>query len=684
MAFDGGRPALGRFLGTAGDPEIVLSDSLWRRRFAGDPGAVGRQVRVNGELMTIVGVAPPGFTFPQELRLSLGAAPELPQLWAPFERAAWATNRHMWTGELVVRLPPGRTMARFVSQVETIGRAFGRDHPDWSEYREAVVTPLEGELTATTRPVLQLLLGAVACVLLVACLNVANLLLARQTSRARDIALRVSLGAPRSRLVAHGLAEVLLLAPLGGALGVAFAYSAVAALRWLEPAELPRLDAIRIDPPILAFAAGITVLAAVIAAAAPVWRSTSAARDVVAGIEMRSQGVGKRGRRVRSTLVVVELAASLILLVGASVLARSFERLLTTDMGAIADHVVTVDVNVAMGRVLPLPRQAQLAAELVAAVRGLPGVKAAAAANGLPPNRTRMMTMFYMADPKTGERVEYRMGLLNPTPEYFSALGIALLRGRGFSSADGPDAARVAILSAGAAKRLFGTIEAVGRMMPLGGRSEPVTVVGVVRDVKYSGLDQEAEDRVYVPFAQQPFRNMTLVARTTGDPRELSRHLAGVVHGVDRQVTVGPARTLEEVVSEAVARPRFRTALFGTLAGLAVLLAVLGLYAVSAYSVALRTVEIGVRMALGADRWRMTAMIVGDGLRLAALGAALGLVGAFFLARTLSGFVYGVTTHDATSYVVASVGQVFVAGVASLVAARRAAMVEPTVALRAE
>jgi putative ABC transport system permease protein len=680
----GVQASLGRLLGDSGALEIVISDRLWRRRFNADPQIVGRHVQLNGAPYTIVGVAPPGVTFPAETRASVGAPPEPPELWAPFEGYPGATKRSYPVGQIVVRLPPGRTFGQFLSQVDIVGRTVGREHPAWSRNREAVALSLPAELSGALRPALWLMLGAVGCVLLVACLNVANLLLARQTSRAREIALRVSLGAPRYRLIAHALAEALLLALVGGGLGVALAAWVVAAVRWLEPAELPRLDAIRVDLPVLVFALGVAVMAAVVSAAAPVWRLLSAGNELAVGAETKAFGSGKRARRVRSALVIVELAVSLILLVGATILTRSFDRLVGTDIGIVSDHVVTVEVNVAMGRTVPAAGQIQLADELVAATRRLPGVRTAAVANGLPPNRTRMQTFFQMPDFRTGQVVEHQMGLLNPTPEYFAVLGIPVLRGRTFAPADGPDTAKVAILNASAARRLFGSLDVVGRSMPVGGRDKPVTVVGVVGNVKYSGLDEAAPETVYLPFAQQPFRNMMLVARTTGDPHQLAGALAAVVHSVDRQVTVGPALTLDEVVWEAVARPRFRTTLLLALAGLALILAVVGLYGVSAYTVAQRTVEIGVRMALGAGRWQIVTMILCEGLSLAGAGAALGLLGAFWFTRALSGFVYGVTTHDAGSFLLAAAALILVTAAASLLAARRAAQIDPLVALRTE
>ena len=677
---------LGHLPADEGAPEIAISDRLWRARFGADPKVVGRRVRVNGSAYSIVGVAGPGMTFPTESRSSLGAPATPPDLWAPVERAPWFNRRAFRVGQLVARMAPDRTFAQVSSDVDAVSRAFGRDHPDWSEYHEAVVVSLTDELEGALRPALWLLLGAVGCVLLVACVNVANLLLARQTSRAREIALRVSLGAPRHRLLMHALTESLLLALVGGGLGVVMASWVVGALRGLEPADLPRLDSIRVDLPILAFAFGISTLSALISAVAPAWRLMATGRALAPGAEGRACTSGRNARGIRSALVIVELAVSLVLLVGATLLTRSFLRLVGTDIGVATDHVVTVELNLAMGRTLPAARQIQLAEQLVADTSALPGVRAAAAANGLPPNQSRMMMSFNLPDWRTGGPVQRDIGMLNPTPQYFRALGIPLVRGRLFTAADGADAPQIAIVNVTAAKRLFGTLDVVGRTLP-GSRKAGekfTTIVGVVGDVKYSGLGEAVEETVYVPFPQYPFRNMVLVARTTGDQSQLVGALAAVVHKVDREITIGPVRTLDEVVSEAVARPQFRTALFSTLAGLALILAVVGLYGVATYTVTERTREIGVRMALGAGRWQVVGMIVREGLWLAGAGVAVGLCGAFVLTRTLSGFLYGVTARDTASFLLAAAALVLTTAVASYVAARRAARVDPLVALRAE
>ena len=581
----GVRTALGRLPGDPAAHEIVISDGLWRRRFGSDPRVVGRQVRLDSGMHTIVGVVGPSVTFPVQTRSRIGAPPDPPDLWVPVGASErWPADSPL--GQIVARLAPNLPLEQARTDVHATARAFAANHPDWAESYEAVLLSLPEDLTGPLRPALWLLLGAVGCVLLVACTNVANLLLARQTARTREVALRISLGAPRHRLVVHALSEAALIALVGGGCGIVLASWLVAALRWLEPADLPRLDAIRVDVPVLLFALGISAVSALLSAAAPAWRLIAAGGTLHSGAEGRSLVPGRKARRTRSALVVAELAISLVLLVGATLLTRSFVRLIGTDIGVARDHVVTVELNT-MGAPASPVRQIQLADQVVAMTRAVPGVRAAGVANGLPPNRSRMRVFIQMPD-RTGRPVSMQFGMLNPTPEFFSALAIPLLRGRTFTPADGANAPPVVVLDASAARRLFGTLDCIGKIVPVGRKGTRATVVGVVGSVKYHGLDGPVGETLYAPFPQYPFRNMVLVARTAGDPSQLAGSLPKVVHDIDRDISVGPVRTLDDVVSEAVARQQFRTALFGSSPASALALAGSGRNGVIVATVTLR------------------------------------------------------------------------------------------------
>jgi predicted permease len=676
--------AVGRSFNDVSTPEIVISDRLWRRSFARDPNVVGRHVRLNSQPYTIVGVTAADFELPIDTRRNLGAPAQPPDLWAPVQPASGADDRRLRYYQFVARLAPGITLAQARSDAESVAHSISAEFAPIGQGFEPVVIPVADELTGGSRPALLVLLGAVGLVLLVACANVANLLLARQSSRLREIAIRVSLGASRQRLMIQLLAEASLLAVFGGLGGILLTNGIVAGLRWVEPPEVPRLDAIRVDMPVLAFALAISTLAALVAAAAPAFQFLKREASLTLRPSGQTHTVGGGTRRLHSALVVSELALSLILLVGAALLSRSFVNLLRTDVGATTDHVVAVELNLAMGRMLSETRQIQLTDQLIDGIRRLPGVLAVGAANGLPPNRTRMAFEFEMPDRPDGMTGLRRYSLVNPTPDYFSALGIQLLRGRLFSGADGPDAPRVVIVSAGVARQLFGTVDVVGRSLPIGPKRAPVPIVGVVGDVKYGGLEAAAPEPIYLPFTQRPFRNMTLVARTSGDPRPMAASLERAIHAVDREITRGPARALDDVVSEAVAQPRFRTALLSLIAGLALMLAAVGLYGVVAYGVSQRTVEIGVRMALGANDAKVIGMVLREAFTLALAGAAIGTVGAYLLTRTLTRFLYGVTPTDGLSFVLAVASLMAMTALASYIPARRATQVDPVMALRYE
>jgi predicted permease len=671
--------ALGRPLFEAGAPEIVISDRLWRNSFARDPSVVGRRVQLNSQPYTIVGVAGPAFQLPLDAQRSAGAPPQAPGLWAPMALAPEVNNRRQRSYQFIGRLEDRVTLAQARVDAEAAAQSIATEYAPLGQDATPVVIPLSDELTGAVRPVLLMWLGAVGVVWLVACANVTNLMLARQSSRAHEIAIRLALGASRRRLAVYVLAEAVLLSLAGGIVGAWLATAAVAAVRWLEPAGLPRLDAIQINLPVLAFIVITSLMAALLSAAAPLVQLS-----VHDGTRrMLTATVGRVTARLRSVVVVSELALSLTLLVGAVLLGRSFVNLLRTDMGAVRDHVVTVELNLAMGRTLSPAQQLALTNRLTTRVASLPDMVAVGAANGLPPNRTRMSFEFDMGDGREGGGSTRRFGLVNPTPDYFRTLGLPLLSGRVFSPADGPTAPRVVIASAGAARELFGTLDVVGRSLPIGPKRGPVPIVGIVGDVKYGGLEADARATLYLPFAQYPFRNMTLVARTSGDPRAMAAPVERAIHAVDREITLGPVRALDDVVSEAIAQPRFRTAVLFVMAGLALLLAAIGVYGVMSYAVSQRTTEIGVRLALGATDGWVIGMIVREGLMLGVTGTAGGMVGAWALTRTLARFLFGVTPMDSLSLAGAMTALIVITVLASYVPARRAALVNPVAALRA-
>jgi putative ABC transport system permease protein len=548
-----------------------------------------------------------------------------------------------------------------------------------------VVSSAIDSVAGAVRPALQMLLAAVLLLLLVAAANVANLLLARQAARERDLAVRAALGASRGRLIAHSLAEGAILG-LGGCVGgILLALGIVRTLVWWEPPHMPRLDAIHVDGPVLAFAVAIAALGALAASLGPALRSSRQEASVSLTATSRIAGRA-RDSRLRSILVVAELAVSVLLLVGSSVLAHSFLRLARTDIGANPDHVAVARLNFSLGRNLTDTQQRALGAALVERVKALPGVRSAALGAALPPNGR--MAQVTLKDLPTAHGIvpEYEVNAAPATAEFFSTLGIPLVQGRFFTDADDESHPRVTIVSAEAARDLFGN-DPVGRTLTLPtsqGGSETATVVGVVGNVKYGGLAEAAVPTVYIPFAQQPWPTAFLIARTVGEPTAFAADFRRAIGEVDRQSAVVSIRTLDDLLAQETAEPGFRTAVLGAVAGLAVALAAIGLAGVVGYSVSRRTPEIGVRVALGAARSDVLWMVLREGLLLGVIGGAIGLAAALALTRLLATFLYGITANDPLSFVLAAAFLLAVVLLASYLPARRAALVNPIDALRAE
>lgn len=679
----GQAPAAGRLLRASDDvsPVAVISHRLARRLSDGDSSAIGATLALSGHAYTVVGVVEPAFRLPDDRT----------DVWTPLALARenglapWLEWRRGGGVNFVARLKPGTTATEARLDLEDLGRRLARERPDVDRGLVPTVTPLLENVAGAVRPALDMLLGAVGFVLLVASANVANLLLARHAARERDIAVRQALGASRVRLVTHVMAESAILGA-GGCLGGLFlAKGLVRALVWLEPAQLPRLDAIQVDGPVLAFAVGVAALATLGAGLLPALRSCRRGFAPALGATARLTGSARAGR-LRSALVVAELMASALLLIGSSVLARSFVRLLDVDTGAAVEQLLVAQLDLSLGRQLSEAQEAALGTALVDRVQGIPGVRSAALSASLPPDG-RMAEVTLKDQPTAlGVVREYAVNAAPASPGLFSTLGIPLLEGRPFENGDDAGRPRVAIVSADAARDLFPD-DPIGRSLSLPtrrGGSVTATVVGVVGNVKYKGLSQPAVPTVYVPFAQWPWPTVFLAARTAGEPGALAASLRQAISEVDRRTGVVSIRTLDDIRSQEVTQPAFRAASLGALAALAVALSATGLSGVIGYTVQRRTPEIGVRVALGAAQRDVLFMVLREGLTLGALGGALGLGAAFALTRFLRAFVYGVTTTDPGSFVAGETLLVAIVLLASYLPARRALRIDPAVALRAE
>jgi len=678
------RPLLGRAFGPGEDGPArqrlaVLSESLWRRRFGGDPSVVGQAVDLDGTRATVVGVMPGGFHFPR---------PDS-EVWTNlvFERP---TRRGPFFYRGLARLRPGVPLAQAQAEVDAIARRIELGDPRASRLTFPLV-PLREAIVGDARPALLVLWGAVALVLLIAAVNVANLLLARATAREREMAVRLGLGAGRARLLRQLLTESGLLALAGGAAGVAVAASGLAALRAWNPGNLPRIQEVRLDAGLLGFTLLVSLLTGLLFGLAPALQSSRA--DLAASLKDAGRGHSAAAgrRRARAALVVAEISLSLLLLAGAALLLRSFVLLQRVEPGfrAPAASLLTMQISPSAARYRDAKARLGLYEQLVERVRRLPGVESAAVSDSLPPDREGDADTYVIAGRPLAP------GELNPivsaptvSADYFRTLGIPLVKGRSFDARDRPDSLPVAIVSEAMARRDFARQDPIGQRIKRSGPeildSPYMEIVGVAGNSRYLGLARSLDAAYYVPLSQNTGRKLFLVVRSAADAASLAPLLRREVEAIDRDAVVTAVATMEQALSDAVAQPRFRTVLLAAFAAAAVLLAALGIYGVVAWSVAQRTHEIGVRMALGARRADVLRLVVGQGAGLAAAGIGLGLAGAFALTRLLASLLFGVSATDPLTFLVVPLLLGAVALAASLIPARRAATIDPHVALKIE
>lgn len=682
-----GRMKLGRPLGPSDDltPSIVISERLWQRVFGSSPTVIGQSVTLSSirgdgsqralwrrTPFTIVGVVDSAFQFP---------TPQT-DVWntAGFQRT-FSPNCCSFLP--VARLGTNVTLEQATADVDALATALGATNAAAYLGLRANVVRLHDALVRTARPSLQILLAAVGLVLFVACANVTNLLIARNAARRREMAVRRALGASRGRLIAQSLAESALLAAGGGAAGLVVAAAIVETVRRLAPTVLPRFDAVHVDAPVLAFASATAVAATLVAGVLPALHAARASDALKTGAT--AAATSAPGGRTRRALVMAELAVSVVLLVGTILLARSLTLLMGSDLGVATNHVATASLFLTPNRELTSAQQGALVSRIVEDLGRRRDIVSVGVGTSLPPNQSRMILTLRGAN-----AIDYQASAIPATPGYFSALGIRLRKGRFFTDADDGDHAPVMIMSADTARDVFGEGDPIGRTRSLpvfrDGRSSraTITLVGVIENVKYSGLDRAADNAIYRPFAQQPWPNVFVVARTTGDPAGFESPLRRQIAAIDPAIAVSAVSPLDDVISDAAAQPRFRAFLLAILAGLGLTLAAVGLYGVVAYAVSQRTSEIGIRIALGARTRGVMGMMIREGLYLAAGGVALGAGGAYILARAMATMLYGIAPTDLVSFVFAAAVLLIVALVAICIPARRAANIDPIVALRCE
>ena len=694
-AFDvlGVRPLLGRaFLAgedVAGAPRVaILSEGLWRRRFNSDSSIVGRSITLDGFLTLVVGVAPAAMQWPEPVDVYLGTRFTERDLSTASRGARWIT--------VVGRLAPGASLESARSELDAISGRIALMDPDHNAGVRARITPLLESMTGSVREPLWVLLGAVALVLLIACANVGGLTLGRVAARDAELALRTALGATRGRLVRQLLVESLLLALVGGCIGVALALVGVKALIAIAPANLPRLDDVGLDGKVLAFALVLTTLTGLLFGIAPALNASAFA--VHDRLRAGGRGGGTAGRasaaRSRRLLVVAEVMLALVLLSGAGLLLRSLARLRDVDPGFRSDGLATFSLGQLPRSYATKEAEIDFTTRLLAGLRRLPGVTAADVSFNLPLNggSTQLTIKVRGAPPDPREpRAQARAA----GPEYFAAMGIPLLRGRMFTERDrltrNGGEPQVLLISAELARRYFPNEDPIGKYLETGwgnvgwpGVKFGGEVIGVVGDVRQRALSQDVTPHMYMPYLQWPVNEYDVVIRSTTPPEAVLAGARTVLRALDPQIPMNGARAYEDIVAASLGDRRFYMVLLVLFAVVAMSLAVVGVYGVIAYGVQQRRREIGIRMALGATRERVVRMVLGDGLRMVGAGVALGLVAALALTRLLHALLYSVGPRDPITFVAAPLLLVFAATAACALPARKASRLDPVDTIRAE
>jgi len=660
----------------------VLSYSLWQRAFGASPTIIGRTLNLNGSPCTIVGVMSPQFArFGSDLDLWM------PLVFSDQQRNQQRGARYLRTMGL---LKHGVTLAQAQAELDVFAANLARQYPDTNKGGGLMVRQFTTYLNRSMAPMLYVLLGAVLCVLLIACANVANLLLARATVRQKEMSIRAALGAGCGRLIRQLLVESILLAALGGGAGILLAQWGLNFIRIYGPSagtDLARLAYVEMDAGMLVFTVGFSLLTGVAFGLMPAWLSSRA--DLNEALKQGSRGSTEGGVRggLRSTLVVAEVALALVLLAGAGLLVRSFTRLAQLDPGFSAGRVATMRV-ILNGQKYAKPETRQHFADaMVDRLRGLPGVDGVALTTSLPVFTGGSLSFNVEGRPPATPGSEPSAVPYLVTPEYFRAMGIRLWRGRGFAASDEPSAPPVIVINQALARQYFGNEDALGRRLQLiFGRNPGPTceIVGIVGDVMQGQPGQDPPAQFYLPWAQENSGAFYAVVRSTGDPARTLPQLKSQVYAVDKDQPVGQVRTLVDLMGDTLARPHLMLTLLGAFGAIALVIAAVGIYGVMAYSVSQRTMEFGIRMALGASRAEVLQLVLRSGLKIVSIGLVIGLAAALGLGRVVESLLYKTSPHDPVTLAAIVAGLLAVSFVACLVPARRATKVDPIVALRTE
>jgi len=657
------------------DHIVVLSHAFWQRVFGSEPNVLGRAIQLNGEPYTVIGVAPPHFGEASKVDTWV------PMGFKPDETAADARGGHYLN--VVGRLRASVNIASARAELELLAAQLARQYPDSNLGWGVTMSPILDYSVRDVRPILYTLLGAVGCVLLIACANIGNLLLARATARHRELSIRTALGASRARLVRQLLTESILLGLAGGAAGVLVARWGLDLLLTLAPSTLPRTNDIHLDASVLIFSLALSALTGVIFGIAPAL--LAAHTDVQEGLKQGARGSTDGRGRLRGALVVVEVAFALVLLGGAGLLARSFMRLTHVDPGFVPEHATVLRLALPEKKYEKSEQQLAFADALLSRLRALPGIQAAGLTHSLPLISDWVLGFKIEGRPEVRPADLPSTNYYSVTPDYFPAMGIRLIRGRLFNQHDDARAPRVAIINETLARQFFPNEDPIGkRILVTNGPDVWRQIVGIVGDIKQYGVDKETTSQTYEPYAQYPFRSLNVVLRTSDSGASLAGALRPAVYAVDKDQPVGTIQPLEEILGATIAKQRFAMLLLIVFSSVALVIAAVGIYGVMAYSVVQRTGEFGIRMALGAQRSDVLRLVLSYAGKLVSLGLVIGLGATFAASRLMGSMLFQTNAHDPLTFSLTTLLLAAVAIAACLLPAHRATRVNPIEALRTE
>jgi putative ABC transport system permease protein len=665
---------------------IVIGYDLWQRRLGGDPNIIGRKIILDNEPNEIIGVLPPDVGWYVQKGSMISKAPEI---WTPWQVPDELRQRRGRFARAVARLKPGVTFEQAQNEMSMIGARLEQQYPQFNTRWGVTVVPLRTQFTGEIRKPLLILLGAVAFVLLIACANVANLLLARAASRQKEIALRAGLGASRWRIARQLLTESVLLSAFGGVLGLLLAWWGTRALLALSPPELMDIRDTAVNVPVLAFTIGLTVLTGIVFGLVPAFEASRFDLNQSLKEGGKNLGGGRRSYRLRNVFVVTQVALALVLLVGAGLMMKSFSRLQSVEPGFDPHNLLTVRVNLPDRKYDTEPKIVNFFQRAAEQLRAVPGVESVGAINTMPFAGPHSATRIQIeGEPKRPAGQELSTGICVVDANYFQTMQIPLKRGRLFTQQEATEMRHVVLINEAFARENFPGQDPLGKRVTINMKNEnenvPTEIIGIVGDNKHKGLDVEFEPMAFWPHPELTYSSMTLAIRTHGDPRSVAAGARNVIHQLDAEQPIGEVRTMESLMARSIAKSRFNATLLAVFSFVALVMAAVGIYGVISYSVQQRTHEIGVRMALGAQQSDVLKLIVKQGVALALIGVAAGVAASLGLTRVIASLLFDVTATDVGTFAAVAAGLFVVTVIACYIPARRATKVNPLVALRYE